>query len=213
MGISERRERERLKLRTRILDTARTLFVRDGYEAVTMRKIADRIEYSATALYSHFENKEALIRELCALDFAAFSQIFLKIGQIADPVERLREAGNAYVTFALKHPEQYRLMFMTATPPPVNPDELGRGNPEQDAYAFLKWTAEEALGQGRLRPELKDAELISQTLWAGIHGMVALHITKGTDEWLTWRPLRARAGAMVDALMHGLVTDARARGR
>jgi AcrR family transcriptional regulator len=212
MGSVDRRERERVKLRTKILDAARTLFVRDGYEAVTMRKIADRIEYSATALYSHFENKDALIRELCVLDFAAFAQIFLKIARFEDPVERLRQAGHAYVDFALKHPDQYRMMFMTSHPPVDDPDEMGRGNPERDAYAFLKMTTEQALATGRLRPELKDAELISQTLWAGIHGVVALHITMGTDEWLKWRPLKTRAAAMVDALMHGLVADA-PRGR
>jgi AcrR family transcriptional regulator len=212
MGSVDRRERERVKLRTRILDAARTLFVRDGYEAVTMRKIAHKIEYSATALYSHFENKDALIRELCVLDFAAFAQVFLKIARFEDPVERLRQAGHAYVAFALKHPEQYRLMFMTTHPQVGDPDEMGRGNPGRDAYAFLKMTAEEALKQGRLRPELKDAEAISQTLWAGIHGVVALHITMGADDWVDWRPLKTRAAAMVDALMHGLVADA-PRGR
>ena len=65
MGVRERRDREREEIRTRILDAARELFATEGYEAVTMRRIADRIEYSATAIYFHFRDKEALLQELC----------------------------------------------------------------------------------------------------------------------------------------------------
>ncbi len=64
LGTVERRERERQELRTRILDAARELFAEEGYDAVTMRKIADRIEYSPTAIYFHFRDKHALMREL-----------------------------------------------------------------------------------------------------------------------------------------------------
>ncbi len=74
MGTKERREREREELRTRILDAARELFAEEGYEAVTMRRIADRIEYSPTAIYFHFRDKEALMRELCDHDFRALAQ-------------------------------------------------------------------------------------------------------------------------------------------
>src|SRR5205085_1361185 len=136
---SERRERERLDLRTRILDAARELFIAEGFEAVSMRKIADKIEYSPTAIYLHFKDKTDLIRELCDEDFRSFAARFLELAQIPDPVERLRRAGQAYLEFGLTHPGHYRLMFMTPKPPGVDAEHsaLRRGNPDEDAYAFL----------------------------------------------------------------------------
>src|SRR6476661_2576088 len=101
MGTQERRERERQELRTKILDAARELFATEGYEAVTMRKIAERIEYSPTAIYLHFKDKESVLREICEVDFLSLAQDLLKIGKIADPVERLRATGMAYAEFAV----------------------------------------------------------------------------------------------------------------
>ncbi len=81
MGTVERREREKQELRTRILDAARELFAELGYEAVTMRKIAERIEYSPTAIYFHFKDKDALMRELCEMDFSTLAQQFRTIAR------------------------------------------------------------------------------------------------------------------------------------
>src|ERR1700682_3848534 len=113
MGPKERRAREREEIRSVILDAARELFVSDGYDAVTMRRIADRIEYSPTAIYFHFKDKQTLLQELCDTDFGALAHEFQKIARIADPVDRLRQIGRAYVEFGLAYPNHYRLMFMT----------------------------------------------------------------------------------------------------
>src|SRR6516164_3602292 len=101
MGVKERKERERASVREQILDAARDMFVQDGVEAVTMRAIAQRIEYSAPVIYSHFADKHALLQELCFRDFRALAQTFGRIEHIEDPVERLRRIGYAYVDFAL----------------------------------------------------------------------------------------------------------------
>ena len=206
MGTLERRERERQELRTRILDAARELFAEEGYDAVTMRRIADRIEYSPTAIYFHFRDKHALMRELCDEDFGALAHEFQKIATIADPIERLRKSGQAYVAFALSHRNHYRLMFMTTHPEQIKPEDsrLKRGNPEEDAYAFLKGTIDEAIAAGRLRPELSDADLVSQMVWAGIHGVVSLHIAKCNDAWVDWRDPTATAHAQIEVLIRGL---------
>ena len=142
MGTTERRERERQELRERILDAARTLFAEQGYDAVTMRKIADRIEYSPTAIYFHFKDKQTLLQELCDTDFGALAHEFQKIARIGDPVDRLRQIGRAYVEFAIAYPNHYRLMFMTPSKASLEPEgsRLARGNPEEDAYAFLRAT-------------------------------------------------------------------------
>jgi AcrR family transcriptional regulator len=213
MGTVERREREKQELRTKILDAARELFVNEGYEAVSMRKIAQKIEYSPTAIYFHFKDKEALLRELCEADFYALALRFAEGANVEDPLARLRAGALAYVEFARQFPNHYRLMFMTPLPVTKHGDEVlqRRGNPEEDAYAFLKAGVVLAMEAGLLRPELGDVELVAQTLWAGIHGVVSLHIAKcNTDDWVEWRPLEQRVEQMIDVLMRGLTPhDAR----
>ena len=213
MGSVERREREKQELRTRILDAARELFVEHGYEAVTMRKIAEQIEYSPTAIYFHFRDKESLIRELCDEDFGTLAQQFQKIARVADPIERLRRIGRAYIAFAIAYPNHYRLMFMTPQPDSLRPEDsrITRGNPEEDAYAFLKATISEAIAQQRLRSELGDPDLVSQMVWAGTHGVVSLQIAKRKDDWLDWRDPTLTAHELIEVMIRGLVRDPQVR--
>jgi AcrR family transcriptional regulator len=204
LGPKERREREREEIRGRILEAARELFASDGYEAVTMRRIADRIEYSPTAIYFHFKDKETLLKELCSIDFHSLARQFGPIGKIGDPIERLRRAGHAYIRFGIDHPNHYRLMFMTPHPPIDDPD-VDKGNPEEDAYAFVRGIVADAVEQKLLRPELKDVDLVTQTVWAAVHGVVSLDIAKCNDPWVDWRAMKKRAEAMVDAIVAGIV--------
>ncbi len=206
MGPKERRAREREEIRTVILDAARELFVSDGYDAVTMRRIADRIEYSPTAIYFHFRDKEALLKELCEADFLTLAQQFRKIAQVKDPVERLRRTGLAYIEFGMHNPNHYRLMFMTPHPP-IEIDEDGivhKGNPEEDAYAFLRTIISECVAKGRFRGELKDVDLLAQVVWSGVHGVISLQIAKCNDGWIDWKPLKKRAALAIDVLIDGL---------
>ncbi len=209
MGPKQRREREREEIRTKILDAARELFVTEGYEAVTMRKIAERIEYSPTAIYFHFRDKETLLHEICDADFLALAHHLADVARIADPVEKLRATGLAYFRFGIEHPNHYRLMFMTPHPPVHDESEVEKGNPEEDAYAFLKGVVAQAIAEGRMREELTDAELVSQTMWAGMHGVISLHIAKCNDAWVEWRGLDARAEMMNETLLKGLLRDGR----
>jgi AcrR family transcriptional regulator len=205
MGPKERREREREETRGAILDAAREMFATEGYEAVTMRRIADRIEYSPTAIYFHFKDKEAVIRAICDQDFLALAKQFEKIARETDPVARIRKTGEAYARFGLEHPNHYKLMFMTPHPPyPATESPNEKGNPEEDAYAFLVTSVAEAIGQGRFRKELKDPHLVSQVVWSGVHGIVALEIAKCNDDWIDWSPMKKRIELMIDTLMRGL---------
>jgi AcrR family transcriptional regulator len=206
MGVKERRAREREEIRGRILDAARELFAARGYEAVTMRKIAEAIEYSPTAIYLHFADKLDVLRACCDADFRLLAKKFRKIAEIADPIERLKATGRAYADFGFKHPNHYQLMFMTPKPPVVHEaSDIERGNPEEDAYAFLKGTVGAAIASGRLRPELDDVELLSQVVWAGVHGVVSLRIAKCKDDWVDWAPERKSVEAMLDLQIHGLL--------
>jgi AcrR family transcriptional regulator len=205
LGPRERREREREEIRARILDVAREMFATEGYEAVTMRRIADRIEYSPTAIYFHFKDKETLIRELCDADFYILARQFGALQKIPDPIERLKRAGHAYIQFGHEHPNHYRLMFMTPHPAlKAEASALRRGNPEEDAYAFVKALIIEAIEHGRFRPEYQDAELVAQTVWAGVHGVISLQIAKCNDDWVEWRPLQKRAEAAINTMIDGL---------
>lgn len=208
MGSKERREREKAELRDKILDAARELFVSEGFDAVSMRKLAERIEYSPTAIYLHFKDKESVMRAVCDADFLTLAKQFRKIARLADPVERLRAAGLAYAEFAFEHPNHYRLMFMTPHPPHAPEEsEIQKGNPEEDAYAFLKATVADCIAAGRIRPELDDVELLAQVTWAGIHGVISLQIAKHNDDWIDWRPSDERVELMMDLLIRGLLRE------
>jgi AcrR family transcriptional regulator len=207
LGPKDRRERERAQVREKILDVARDMFVADGVDAVTMRAIAERIEYSPPVIYAHFTDKHALIQELCYRDLRALAQAFGRIGQIDDPIERLLRIGRAYVDFALEHPEQFRFMFLT---PKASADTSAahaamRHNPEEDAYLFLRNTVAEGIAAGRFRPEFSDVEELSQIVWAAAHGVVSLHVAKGNDPWIDWRDARKTARKLMDATMDGLL--------
>ncbi|HZS58397.1 MAG TPA: TetR/AcrR family transcriptional regulator [Gemmatimonadaceae bacterium] len=203
-AATDRREREKLAIRTKILDAARELFAEQGYEAVTMRQIAERIEYTPTAIYYHFKDKDALIRELCDVDYGALAIEFQKIATVANPIDRMKGMGRAYARFAIEFPHHYRLMFMTPHPPDMSPLEK-RGKPDQDAYAFLTWTVGQAVAAGQVRPEYQDVELASQTIWAAMHGLITLQIAKGGDPWVDWRPYEQRVEAMLDLVLHGIL--------
>ena len=82
MGVKERREREKSETRDKILDAARELFVTEGYEGVSMRKVADKIEYSPTAIYVHFADKEELFRELCHRGLCAAGGSLPELGDV-----------------------------------------------------------------------------------------------------------------------------------
>jgi AcrR family transcriptional regulator len=205
MGPRERREREREEIRGLILDAARELFASQGYEAVTMREIAKRIEYSPTAIYFHFKDKETLLYEICDADFASLAQQLVLTAQITDPIEKLRAVGLAYFRFGVEHPNHYRLMFMTPHPPINHEDsQLRKGNPEEDAYQFLKDIVAEAIAANRFGEDLTDVELLAQTIWAGVHGVISLQIAKCNDNWVEWRDLETRAAVMIDILVRGL---------
>jgi AcrR family transcriptional regulator len=200
----QRRTRELAETRQKILDAAREMFLRLGYEATTMRAIADRIEYTPTAIYHHFRNKEALLAELCGADFRALAAAFQRIGRIEDPIERLRRTCKAYVGFALEHPMQYQMMFMTRHPA-TDDKGISRGDPAEDAYAFLRETCADAIAAGRLRPELRDPDEVAQMLWSSVHGILALHIVRHDGDWIEWRDPQTTAGKMREALIRGIV--------
>ena len=210
MGSKERRERERDLIRVRIMDAARELFAAEGYEGVSMRAIAEKIEYSPTVIYQYYRDKEALIRELCYADFAKLVEELAETQQIADPRERILACGMAYARFGINYPNHYRLMFMMGHYP-IEHDEAEmaeiKGNPDSDAYALLLSQIQAAAAAGLLRDPQADPQLVAQTVWAGMHGVVSLQIAQACNEWTAWLPFEQRVRTMLLVLAAGLFKE------
>lgn len=174
-----RRERERLELTDRILDAARELFVRDGYEAVTLNKVAEAVEYTPGAIYQYFKDKRALVMAIIAADYVALRDELLQCDDIADPLKRLIRMARIYARWGVAHPNHYRLL----TVPPPAWAESGRqlrdeANPpiEKDMLFILGKIVAQGIDGGLVRQEYGNPGLVAMTLWAGIHGVVMQEI-------------------------------------
>ena len=217
---AQRRLREKNEMRLKILDAARDLFTVGGEEAVTLRKVAERIEYSATTIYLHFTDKEALLRELCTADFLVFGRTLKQAERTNDPIERLRLMASAYVDFGLQYPGYYRLMFLPSTNAPLPPSEqtpptpISISDPRMQAlngeshnegvHDFLYRAVFKAMAAGCFKPELQDVAAITQTYWSGLHGVISLHLIRARYPSVAWRPIHTAKEFMIDCLINGL---------
>lgn len=197
-----RRERERAQTRQKILHAARKMLVEHGYEGTTMRAIAAKIGYTPTAIYHYFTDKDALVAELSAIDYAAFSQALQRTGSEGDPLERLAKIGAAYVEFGVTHPMQYQFLFMMRRPRGAGTSV--HGSPDRDAYGFLRQTCAEAIATGRVNPELTDPDELAQLAWASVHGLVSLRVAKGDDPSFPWRDVRTVREKLTGVIGRGL---------
>src|SRR5208337_578995 len=177
MGLLERKARQKRFLRQEILDAASDLFVKEGYEQVSMRRIAEKIEYSPTTIYLYFKDKAELLDQICQETFARLVQHLNRIlEQPGDPLERLKRGLVAYIEFGLENPQHYRVVFMTLHPEGyVKIKHVQPDSPGMQAFDSLRRCVFDCISAGKLRTS--DAELISQALWCGIHGVTALLIT------------------------------------
>jgi AcrR family transcriptional regulator len=206
MSSAERIERERIEKRARILDAARTLFLARGVEAVTLREIAQRIEYSTTAIYVHFKDKAALVAAMLEEDFATFARSLDRMAKVADPVDRLAALHHAYIEFALARPHHYQLLFLT----PGTDAQPGAKEPTGiDGYRTLHSTIAACISAGRLRPELADVDAVAQTVWAGVHGLASLLIVLGGKPGFRWRDSATLGRMQLDVTLHGILREPR----
>jgi AcrR family transcriptional regulator len=167
MGIKERHERERDEVRTKILDAARELFVAEGYRHVSIRKVAEKIEYSPAALYGYFPSKDDLF-------FALAEEGYRKLFEFTseqlpdDPIEALREGFLRYYEFSRLHPEYFELMFLDRTVPRIGQDWHGFAFVSQSIGAICQ-IVRRAIDAGQL-PATTDPLVAFHLLWAAVHG-------------------------------------------
>jgi len=176
MGISERKEREKQEVRKLILDAAMKLFLEEGYKNVTIRKIAEQIEYSPGTIYLYFKDKDDILFTLQSIAFEKFHKAQNSVQNIQDPGERLRAHGKAYIKFALENREYYDLMFIMSEPLKniCEPEEWTTG---LNSYNLLKQNIKDCVDNGILPDE--DIEVAAFGVWSFVHGIVTLIIKRG----------------------------------
>src|SRR3954453_19886648 len=124
MGIKERQERDREAVRRAILDAARELFVTEGFQNVSIRKIAERIEYSPAAIYGYFPSKDDIFFELAEEGFRLLGDPAAvrhdPVLKQAPPLDRIRAAFWRLYTFSREQPEYFALMFLERSVPRIS---------------------------------------------------------------------------------------------
>ena len=205
MGSKERRERDKENLRQEILDAARQLFVKNGYENVSMRQIAEKIEYSPTTIYLYFKDKAELFGSLCQETFARLEGELAAIAKTdRDPALCLRKGTEAYIRFALHYPYHYQVVFMTLHPhkqAEVKDFQL-TGDAGQRSFQYLLEIITQGIEQGKFRK--KDPVLLAQTAWAAMHGIASLLIAKKEFPWVDTDVLIESA---VETLVRGVAEE------
>lgn len=185
--------------RAEILTAAERIFVEHGYEGATIRKIADAVGLSSTALYMHFADKGAILHEICRNAFQRLMEGQQAIiAEDASPEARLRRLMQAYIDFGFENPNAYRLIYLT------RPDEAQHAQSAAEElggslFRAFEVVVEEAAAQGRLRAGARET---ARTLWAGSHGVVSLMITK---PYFDWPAREVLSQTMLDALFIGLL--------
>ena len=190
--------------RAEILEAAERIFVAEGYEGATIRKIADEVGVSSTALYMHFPDKDAILHEICQGAMQTLLDQNTEIaGRPDDSVTRIRLILEAYVRMGLEHPNAYRLVY--CSPPPRNgalgPIQAATREIGEQCYARYAGVVREIEAEGRLRAG--DAESAALALWAACHGLVALMITRPD---IKWTPTDQLIRLTVKGLLHGHIS-------
>jgi AcrR family transcriptional regulator len=122
LGVKERHDREREAVARGILDAARELFVTHGYQHVSIRKIAERIEYSPAAIYGYFPSKDDIFFALAEEGFRLLFTTGSPVSEGTDPIEDLRRLFWHYYEFSKTHPEYFALMFLDRSVPRISRD-------------------------------------------------------------------------------------------
>ena len=177
MGSTQRREREKTEFREEVLQAARAIVLREGFGGLSMRKIADAIEYSPGTIYLYFESRDDIAHELVHRGFHELVAGLAPAAELPDPRARLYDLGLRYVKFGLENPETYRLLFMED--PSFSAawfDLHGTAeSPGDQALGFLIACFDELRAQNRLLTGAA-SNVLAETLWAAVHGIVSLKL-------------------------------------
>src|SRR3954469_13214967 len=217
MGTKERRDRERQELRQAILMASRDIAAREGWQSVSIRKVAERIEYSPPTIYEHFTSKEALLLELMREGFRLLMErVQAGSSSAAAPDARLRAVALAYWNFAWDYPELYQVMHGLGGVPFAFDARIeaaerapNLSDPEQfspEAKAVFQFTMDALKDlDGRGERDCEEREAAVHILWATLHGLVALTMAGRIDGG------RAQAAGLVERAVRAFLVSQRAK--
>lgn len=172
MGISERRQREKKEVREDIVCTAWQMVLKDGWQALSIRKIAEAIEYSVPVIYDHFENKEAILLEFSKKGFRMLSDKIIEAKeQHQNPSDQIKAMADAYWDFALNNIEHYQLMFGIG----MACCEISKAMPEQDKFRSLIIEPIEAMIRASKQKDMNSC-LKYYTFCSVMHGLISIKI-------------------------------------
>jgi AcrR family transcriptional regulator len=200
MGVTEKRAKQKEAFRQEILDSAREIFMKHGYDGFSMRKLADKIEYSPTTIYLYFKNKDDLLFAICEEFFETFLAELNRIRSSSrDPLKTLRQAVLYLINFGLANPDQYKLIFFTKSVYGTREELVEKETMAKNTYFVFREIVQDCIDAGKLRK--LEVDVIADTLAIASHGLVAKSIfcansQKDRNE--------AVALTLVDALLQGL---------
>ncbi len=173
MGITERKERDKIEMRQRIIDASIEMFLQEGYEKTSIRNIAEKIEYSPATIYLYYKDKDELLYDVQGQAFEKLYQAFKENAVSSDPLKRLEQIMLTYVRFGKKNPELYDLMFIIRAPMNVVEEKELWSN-GHDCFGFLVQCITECIEKKLIR--FDDPRIAAISVWAMGHGMVALDL-------------------------------------
>jgi AcrR family transcriptional regulator len=188
--------------RDQLCSAAARRFAESGFAGVTLRALSAELGVSAMTPYRYFRNKEEIFAAVRTQAFQRFGVAIERAARgIADPIERIRAVGRAYVRFARREPQTYRIMFQLDPPlpsaryDPLQQHELSRG------WHVLHAAVSEGIARGQLRG---DAVLLAHKAWIPLHGLVTLMLARKLR-------LGAHASQLVEPLLEDFLQSNRAR--
>jgi AcrR family transcriptional regulator len=175
MGITERKEKQKQEIRKMILDASMKLFAEQGFENVSIRKIADLIEYSPTTVYLYFKDKNEILFNLHEIGFQKMAEYNVDLWNIKNPLVRLHKMGENYVRFGMENPQFYDLMFILQAPMEALQTMKDCDWKSGDvAFGKLKETIADCMEQDYIAKD--DVDATAMAIWSLVHGLVSLAI-------------------------------------
>lgn len=172
MGIAERRVRERQAVRSLILKASWRIVQKDGWQALSMRKLADAIEYSAPVIYSHFSGKEAIHAEFVRQGYQLLSDSLRGVGRRhTDPEAQIEALAEGYFDFGISHRSYYELMYGLGMPS----CEIVKEISELHAFTEILKAPIILMLAGVPHPE-SDPVTKMRAFWSMLHGLVSIHL-------------------------------------
>ena len=173
MGVRERKAREKEELRSRILDAARSILLKEGHESLSIRKVAKAVEYSPGTIYLYYKDKDELILALHRDAFQRKTGLFAPLLGIEDHHKRLEAMGRAYIQHAFESPADFHIMFVDRCPISRLQEEGEDWRNGMTAFDMLKETLRRGQADGAFRKDM-DPDTMSVVLWSLVHGYAML---------------------------------------